>query len=166
MLELLTPSSAYYHMISDDPVRPHLPSAWRSSHGKQVYALFEDQYAQYAPVEDEPPRAIICVAYTNGVAVTEQDLDRNENANTAMFYTVWSYDRGAGREIVLATAQHIQDTRSDISRFVTLSPLTEMAERFHIRNGATLLQRGTECQNFEYVLDSRTAEPRQKAVQR
>jgi hypothetical protein len=33
---------------------------------------------------------------------------------------------------------------------VTLSPLTEMAERFHIRNGAVFLRKGTLCQNFEY----------------
>ena len=152
MLELLTPASPYYAMIADDPVRPHLDSQWRSEQGKEVYALFEDQYAEHAPVLREEPRAIICVAYTNGVAITEQDLDRNENPNTAMFYTVWSYDRGAGREIVLATARHIKQTRDDIYRYVTLSPLTEMAERFHIRNGAQLLDRGTQCQNFEYLI--------------
>lgn len=136
----------------DDPVRPHLPLAWRIKQGKEVYALFEDQYAEFAPVLREGPRAIICVAYTNGVAITEQDLDRNENANTAMFYTVWSYEKGAGREIVQATAKHIKETRDDIYRYVTLSPLTEMAEKFHLRNGAVFLRKGDTCQNFEYHL--------------
>lgn len=134
----------------DDPVRPHLPLAWRVKQGKEVYALFEDQYAEFAPVLREGPRAIICVAYTNGVAITEQDLDRNENANTAMFYTVWSYEKGAGREIVLQTLKHIKETRDDIYRYVTLSPLTEMAEKFHLRNGAVFLRKGDTCQNFEY----------------
>lgn len=136
----------------DDPVRPHLPLAWRVKQGKEVYALFEDQYAEFAPVLREGPRAIICVAYTNGVAITEQDLDRNENPNTAMFYTVWSYEKGAGREIVQATAKHIKETRDDIYRYVTLSPLTEMAEKFHLRNGAVFLRKGDTCQNFEYHL--------------
>ena len=136
----------------DDPVRPHLPLAWRVSKGREVYALLEDQYCEQAPPLMDGPRAIICVAYTNGVAITEEDLERTENANTAMFYTVWSYDRGAGREIVLDTAKYIKNTRDDIYRFVTLSPLTEMAERFHLRNGAEFLRRGETCQNFEYIL--------------
>ena len=53
--------------------------------------------------------------------------------------------------MVLETAEYLKNERG-IKRFVTLSPLTEMAERFHIRNGATLLAKGNECQNFEYTL--------------
>ncbi len=68
-----------------------------------------------------------------------------------MFYTVWSYNRGAGRQIVLDVASYLKRERS-VTRWVTLSPLTEMAERFHLRNGATLLARGAECQNFEYMV--------------
>jgi len=136
----------------DDPVRPHIPVAWRIQEGREVFALFEDQYAVEAPVDRTAPRAIICVAYTQGVALTEQDLNRTTSPDTAMFYTVWSYDRGAGREIVQTTARHIKHTRPEITRWVTLSPLTEMAERFHLRNGAEFLQKGNTCQNFEYHL--------------
>jgi hypothetical protein len=137
--------------VNDDPVRPHISAEWRTENGREVYALYEDQYAQEAPVDFEGPRAIICVAYTNGVALTEEYMDELfENPNTAMFYTVWSYDRGAGREIVLQVAEHIKSTREDIGRFCTLSPLTEMAEKFHLRNGAKFLRRGETCQNFEY----------------
>lgn len=137
--------------VKDDPVRPHIPADWRIENGREVYALYEDQYAEEAPVDFEGARAVICVAYTNGVAYSEKYMDEmTENANTAMFYTVWSYDKGAGREIVLKVANHIKETRPDISRFVTLSPLTEMAERFHLRNGAMFLDKYTDCQNFEY----------------
>ena len=134
----------------DDPVRPHLPLAWRIKQGKEVYALFEDQYAEFAPVLREGPRAIICVAYTNGVAITEQDLDRNENANTAMFYTVWSYEKGAGREIVNKLGQWCRDNH--FKRLVTLSPLTPMATHFHISNGAKQVHINDQTQNFEYKL--------------
>ena len=129
----------------DDPVRPHLPLAWRAQSGGEVYALQDE--------DTDVIRAVICVAYCDGVPITEQQLDRasRPDAPVAVFYTVWSYDRGAGREMVLAAADHIQKTKG-CDRYVTLSPLTEMAERFHIRNGAHLLERGTECQNFEYVL--------------
>ena len=41
----------------------------------------------------------------------------------------------------------------NIKRLVTLSPLTEMASKFHIRNGATLIGKSDTCQNFEYTID-------------
>ena len=135
----------------DDPVRPHIPLAWRIQNGREVFALFEDQYAEAAPVTMEGPRAIICVAYTHGVAITEQDLENTAAPNTAMFYTVWSYNRGAGRQIVNTLAQHIKQSRSEIKRWVTLSPLTEMAKRFHTNNGAQLHSVHDTCQVFEYT---------------
>ena len=103
--------------------------------------------------------AVICVAYTNEVPITEHELDvysqaacqDGEHGNIAVFYTVWSYARGAGRTMVLEAAREIKRSRP-VKRFVTLSPLTEMAERFHLRNGARLVARGRECQNFEYDL--------------
>ena len=127
--------------IKDDPVRPHIPLAWRVTNGREVYGLMN---------ELDIPRAMICVAYTNGTALTEQDLNNTNDPDTAMFYTVWSYEKGAGRDIVLQTAEHIKETRPDIKRYMTLSPLTEMAEKFHLRNGAEFYRKGESCQNFEY----------------
>jgi hypothetical protein len=145
--------------INDDPVRPHLSADFRSSVNREVYALYEDQYAKHAPVLHEGPRAIVCVAYTNEIPITEMELglmsrsasQDGQRGNIAVFYTVWSYDRGAGREIVLSVASHVKQ-EYNVDRWITLSPLTEMAERFHIKNGASLLERGNECQNFEYVV--------------
>ena len=37
-----------------------------------------------------------------------------------------------------------------LNRLVTLSPLTEMATKFHLRNGAKLLHINETTQNFEY----------------
>jgi len=134
----------------DDPVRPHLPLAWRAQKGREVWGLER---------EDGAIDAVICVAYTNDVPITEHELDLysqaacqdGQHGNIAVFYTVWSYARGAGRTMVLEAAREIKRSRP-VKRFVTLSPLTEMAERFHLRNGARLVARGVECQNFEYDL--------------
>ena len=128
----------------DDPVRPHLNLAWRAANGREVYALQND-------LGDLD--AVICVAYCTQVPNNEQQLDElsNVNGNVAVFYTVWSYAQGAGRQMVNRTAEHIHLTKG-CDRYVTLSPLTEMAERFHIKNGATLIARHTDCQNFEYTL--------------
>ena len=145
-------------IVKDDPVRPHIPSEFRTRCGREVYALYEDQYAEHAPVLEEGKRAVICVGYTNEVPITEEQLDIFSNeawkegqdfGNTAVFYTVWSYSKGAGREIIIEAAKHIKETKG-CTRFVTLSPLTQMAERFHLRNGAVLLNKGDKCQNFEY----------------
>ena len=155
MLKKLETIEQVYPLVKDDPVRPRLAADWRMKQGREVYALYDDQYAEQDPVLFDGPRAVICVAYTNGVALTEKDLERCDNPNTAMFYTVWSYDKGAGRQIVLQTAEHIKETRQDISRYVTLSPLTEMAEQFHLRNGAEFLRKGEYCQNFEYYMEDR-----------
>jgi hypothetical protein len=70
--------------------------------------------------------------------------------NCAVFYTVWSYQRGAGREIVNGVAERIKNQRPWVKRFVTLSPLTDMARNFHIKNGARLVAKHSTCQNFEY----------------
>jgi len=65
-------------------------------------------------------------------------------------YTVWSYTKGAGRTIINQLRDSAIDEKCD--RLVTLSPLTEMASKFHLRNGAKLLEKNNLCQNFEYEL--------------
>ena len=134
----------------DDPVRPHLSLSWRVQSGREVYGLESNK----GDIE-----AVICVGYTNDIPITEHELDYysqaacqdGQHGNVAVFYTVWSYAKGAGRRMVLETAEYLKKERG-IKRFVTLSPLTEMAEKFHLRNGAELLAKGNECQNFEYTL--------------
>ena len=132
------------HVIKDDPVRPHISADWRTRPGREVYGLYNE--------EANKLRAVICVAYTDEVPTCERDMGWLGTSH-AIFYTVWSYDKGAGRDIVFAVAEHIKKTNKDVKRFVTLSPLTEMAEKFHLRNGAKFLDKHTECQNFEYELD-------------
>ena len=82
----------------------------------------------------------------------ERDLGWSDGTDVAVFYTVWSYDKGAGREIVNTVAEHIKTTNPYVKRYVTLSPLTEMARNFHLRNGAKFISKHTNCQNFEYTL--------------
>tara|TARA_B100000085_G_scaffold256660_1_gene257365 strand:- start:749 stop:1222 length:474 start_codon:yes stop_codon:yes gene_type:complete len=145
-------------IVKDDPVRPHLDTDFRISADREVYALYDDKYAEFDD-PDEDIKAVICVAYTNEVPKDEHELNLfsqqacqdGQRGHIAVFYTVWSYSKGAGRTIVNAVAKELHDSER-ATRFVTLSPLTEMAERFHIRNGAKLLKKHETCQNFEYIL--------------
>lgn len=132
-------------VIKYDPVRPHISSRWRIQGGREVYGLYSDESLQNL-------RAVICVAYTDTVPTCEDDMEI-EGSEIAVFYTVWSYEKGAGRDIVFAVANHIKKTNNLIKRYVTLSPLTQMATNFHLKNGAKLLKKHAECQNFEYELD-------------
>ena len=109
--------------------------------GREVYALREN----------DEITAVICVAYMDEVPTCEQDM-KWPGIDIAVFYTVWSYKKGAGRKIVLDTAKHIKKVHTNIKRFVTLSPLTEMAERFHLRNGATPISKTSYAQKFEYKI--------------
>tara|TARA_B110000503_G_C7125298_1_gene404318 strand:- start:1156 stop:1659 length:504 start_codon:yes stop_codon:yes gene_type:complete len=144
--------------IQGDPVRPHLTAEYRTTKGRQVWALFEDQYA-IAHVPVTTPLAVICVAYTDAAPKNETELSWFSSASstgaittdTAVFYTVWSYSKGSGQRIVNALAAHIQQTRPEIKQWVTLSPLTIMAERFHTKNGARLKSVHDTCQIFEYT---------------
>ena len=141
MLTKLETLEQVYALVKDDPVRPHLAADWRMRSGREVYALREN----------DEITAVICVAYMDEVPTCEQDM-KWPGIDIAVFYTVWSYKKGAGRKIVLDTAKHIKKVHTNIKRFVTLSPLTEMAERFHLRNGATLLAKHQYAQNFEYKI--------------
>ena len=125
MLTKLETLEQVYALCKDDPVRPHLAADWRMRTGREVYAL----------KEDDDITAVICVAYMDEVPKNEQDM-KWPGISVAVFYTVWSYKKGAGRKIVLEATKHIKKVHTNIKRFVTLSPLTEMAERFHLRNGA------------------------------
>ena len=150
MLEQLTTLEQVYAVVKDDPVRPHIAADQRIQPGKDVLILRDDK---------ENITAVICIAYTNTVPTNEQELEYyaqaahqdGQHGSIAVAYTVWSYARGAGREIVLRTRDWIKQN-TPVTRLVTLSPLTEMAERFHTKNGATLLARHSYAQNFEYEL--------------
>ena len=71
--------------------------------------------------------------------------------NTAIFYTIWSYKPGAGRQLIFDSVQYIKSNKPNISRFVTLSPKTEMARRFHLKNGAIIFRENIESINYEYT---------------
>ena len=132
-------------ILKEDPVRPHITKAERLSDGIQVFVL----------EKKDKILAVICVAYTNKIPKNEFELSAFNafDGSCAIFYTVWSYEKGAGREIIERVSNHLM-RRGWIKRYVTLSPLTEMAEKFHLRNGAELIYRGETCQNFEYFMEA------------
>ena len=137
---------------SDDPVRPELSNEFRTSYGRKIYGVkYQDEI-----------HAVMCFAFTNSIPKTVDELDRlsrdaflqsvqrDQNVGKiAIAYTVWSKKKGGGKLIVKEVYKMIKKS-NHLNRLVTLSPLTEMARKFHLRNGALELQVNNETQNFEY----------------
>lgn len=126
--------------VKDDPVRPEIPKEFRVGKNRFISALVEDQ-----------PKAMVCVNLLDRVPTRVSDLGDSDNPTTAVFYTIWSYVPGAGAELLRATVEEIRRQFPEITRFVTLSPKTEMARRFHLKNGATVLSDNEESVNYEYI---------------
>ena len=63
-----------------------------------------------------------------------------------------SYAPGAGTELLLSAVDNIREQYPAIKRFVTLSPRTEMARRFHIKNGAVVFRENADTVNYEYLI--------------
>ncbi len=137
---------------SDDPVRPELSNEFRTSFGRKIYGVkYQGEI-----------HAVMCFAFTNNIPKTVDELDllskdaflqsthRDQNVGKiAIAYTVWSKKKGGGKLIVKEVYKMIKKS-NHLNRLVTLSPLTEMARKFHLRNGAVELQVNDQTQNFEY----------------
>ncbi len=137
---------------NEDPVRPELDNIFRRSFGRKIYGVkYQGEI-----------HAVMCFAYTNEIPKSIDELDkfshdaflqsahRDQNVGKiAIAYTVWSKKKGGGKLIVKEVYKKIKKS-NHLNRLVTLSPLTEMATKFHSKNGAKLLQVNESSQNFEY----------------
>jgi len=47
---------------------------------------------------------------------------------------------------------YLKEHNPNIKRYVTLSPKTEMAKNFHLKNGAKWIAENETTNNFEYFL--------------
>ena len=138
----------------EDPVRPELDNIFRRSYGRKIFGV---KYMGEI-------HAVMCFAYTNKIPTNIMELDkfshdaflqsaqRDQNVGQiAIAYTVWSKKKGGGKLIVKEVFKKIKKS-NHLNRLITLSPLTEMATRFHSNNGAKLLQVNQSTQNFEYKI--------------
>ena len=138
----------------EDPIRPELNNDFRTSFGRKIYGVrYKNEIC-----------AIMCFGFTNDIPKSVEELDlmtkdahlqsirRDQQVGKiAIAYTVLSKKRGGGKLIVKEVFKKIKKS-NHLNRLVTLSPLTDMARNFHLRNGAIELQINKETQNFEYKI--------------
>lgn len=129
-------------LIKDDPVRPEIPVEQRVNANSKIFVLKDD---------NDQPIAVTCVKFLEMIPKTVEDLaDTVVNTNTAVFYTIWSYAQGAGRRLIEEAQAKIKLERPEVTTYVTLSPKTEMARRFHLKNGAEVFQENETTVNYLY----------------
>jgi hypothetical protein len=106
--------------------------------------LLDDEYKK--------PQAVVCVARKSSVPkdVLELALVEDSPATVAVFYTIWSYSTGAGRRLIQEAQRSIRVEFKNIKTFVTLSPPTEIARLFHLKNGAGVLSINSDTVNYIY----------------
>lgn len=135
------------HLFEDDPVRPDLGADFRRSVGECFFLHNNDE-----------PHAVVCVAFCSDVPKSVRGLSvfsAGGPRTVAVPYSVWSYKKGAGRDIIFRLLNLVTVTRPGIKRVVTLSPKTEMARNFHLSNGAFLFRNNTASDNYEYTIHGR-----------
>ena len=149
-MSLVKISSNYWmDLFKDDPVRPNLNPKFRLTENRVNFLLTQDF---------TKPCAIICVAFTKDIPKTEKQLEIysinkiSVNYDKAIFYTIWSYSKGSGKDILFNTVFWLKKNKPEIKRYITMSPKTEMARNFHLKNGAYELKSNRETINFEYII--------------
>ena len=140
---------------NEDPIRPELDVKFRTTYGRKIFGV---KYKKEIC-------AIMCFGFTNEIPKTINEFDlmtqdahlqsasrRDKNiGKIAIAYTVWSKKKGGGKLIVKEAFKKIKKS-NHLNRLITLSPLTDMARNFHLRNGAKELRVNEESQNFEYKI--------------
>ena len=128
-------------LIKDDPVRPEIPLTDRVNINSRMYVL----------KDGDKTEAVTCVKFLNSIPEAVEDMaGLVESATTAVFYTIWSYAAGAGRTLIQETQKSIEAEFPGIDTYVTLSPKTEMARRFHLKNGAGIYRENSTTINYIY----------------
>jgi hypothetical protein len=133
---------SFINLLTEDPVRPNIPYLERVGKNKDVFVLRDD----------DKVHAVTCVSYQSEVPKSEDELFTPcETPTIVVFYTIWSYTPGSGRKLIFAVLDYLKENKPEINRFVTLSPKTEMAKKFHIGNGAVVFRENEKTVNYEYL---------------
>lgn len=131
------------NLIKDDPVRPELTADFRVNNNSKIFVLTDDQ--------TQEPLAVTCVKFLDQIPQGVDELaEVAVNTNTAVFYTIWSYAQGAGRRLIQEAQAEIRREKPEVMTYVTLSPKTEMARKFHLKNGAEVYRENSDTVNYLY----------------
>jgi len=152
---------AHLPLIKDDPVRPDLfeDDACRFQGPFRVYAEADEVTGDI--------QAVVCVLLTAFVPSEEEDIRMiqsgdffleteegesvfNLEPTVACPYSIWSYKKGAGSELIRSLLEAISIMHPSIDAVVTMSPKTDSALKFHMKNGAEMFDVNSDTINYAY----------------
>jgi hypothetical protein len=134
---------SYISLFKDDPVRPEISSKFRCQEGSNSSFVLLDSTSSRV-------RAVICCAFKSQVPSSIDELLNSSSGSKAVFYTVWSYDRGAGSEIVQSVPSFIRSRFSGVDEFYTFSPKGQSVRNFHLGLGASIYRENLDSVNYSY----------------
>ena len=144
-----------YCHFKEDPIRPELDNKFRKDWGRKIFGL----------KLGEDTIAVMCFAFTHEIPKSVEEMDSlskdaamqavhraGVQGSIAIAYTVWAKKKGGGKHMVNEVYKMIKQS-NHLNRLITLSPLTDMAMKFHLKNGAKEVQVNLTTQNFEYDVE-------------
>jgi len=160
----------YLERMNDDPVRPHLfiDNTSRFTGNFRVYADIDKQGFGTSV------NAIVCVAIAPFIPQEETQLQalasgeleedfkkiREELGDDDLYagkvlcpYSLWSYEKGAGRKLINQLLEAVPIMYPDVDHVITMSPPTKMAMKFHVGNGAFMLSPNRNTINYQYEIE-------------
>jgi len=158
----------HLYLIEDDPVRPKL--------FKDNSVRFEDPFHVYAEINDETGEiaAVVCTIICKFVPQDERQIKLIAMGKTGQLeeqlkereemhgqlgvvlcpYSIWSYQRGHGRKLINNLLEAAPLMHPEVDAVITMSPHTEVALKFHLRNGAGIFATNPDCVNYEYEVEN------------
>jgi hypothetical protein len=134
----------YVSLLDDDPVRPWISREFRCHMPDNcVFVLLSGS---------REPRAVLCCSFKSFVPSNVDELLKFEysRGSNAIFYSVWSYSRGGGREIIPLASAWIRENLSHVSGFYTFSPCSDRVREFHYSLGAKTHRKNSDSINYIY----------------
>jgi hypothetical protein len=130
-------------LIKDDPIRPEIDTRQRINKNSNVFVLMGE--------DEKIPMAVTCVKYLFKVPQNVSELLLSpKKEKYAIFYSIWSYRKGAGKELIAEAKREIKNSKPNIEGFFTLSPKSDMVREFHLGNGASVYRENEDSINYEY----------------
>ena len=153
----------YLKYIKDDPVRPNLFD--------DDTVRFDGNFRVYADIDRQgfgiSVNAVICVVIAPFLPQNEKtiqdfasgDLEIQPEEGDSFSkilcpYSLWSYEKGAGRRLVNSLLEAVPIMYPDVDYVITMSPPTKMAMDFHVGNGAHVLSPNKDTVNYEYKIEN------------
>ena len=131
----------FTYVVKDDPVRPHIPLEQRINEAAEILILRDN----------DEVLAATCMQWLNDIPTDESDLvNFAHTKDVAVFYTIWSYTPGCGAQLLMEAAKWLREEFDNIKAIVTLSPKTELARSFHLKNGAIVYRENPTSTNYQY----------------